>query len=54
MSSRIESYGQLFRLAQGTGLGTDLTSKLDQGLHLGGLGLPGYDNLSAALGPGSG
>ncbi len=51
MSSRIESYGQLFRLTQGTGVGTDLTGKLDQGLHAGGLGLPGYDNLSSALGP---
>ena len=54
MSSRIESYGQLFRLTQGTGVGTDLTSKLDQGLHAAGLGLPGYDNLSTAMGPGSG
>ena len=54
MSSRIESYGQLFRLTQGTGVGTDLVSKLDQGLHAAGLGLPGYDNLSTAMGPGGG
>jgi hypothetical protein len=54
LSSRIESYGQLFRVAQGTGVGTDLTSKLDQVLNLGGLPLPGYDNLKAALGPGGG
>lgn len=51
LSSRIESYGQLFRVAQGTGVGTDLTSKLDQVLNLGGLPLPGYDNLKSALGP---
>jgi hypothetical protein len=54
LSSRIESYGQLFRVAQGTGVGTDLTSKLDQVLNLGGLRLPGYDNLKSALGPGGG
>lgn len=54
LSSRIESYGQLFRVAQGTGVGTDLTSKLDQVLNLGGLPLPGYDNLKSALGPGGG
>jgi hypothetical protein len=54
LSSRIESYGQLFRIAQGTGAGTDLTSKLDQVLHLGGLSLPSYDNLKSALGPGNG
>ena len=52
MSSRIESYGQLFRITQGTGVGTDLTSKLDQVLNLDGLPLPGYDNLKSALGPG--
>jgi hypothetical protein len=54
LSSRIESYGQLFRVAQGTGVGTDLTSKLDQVLNLGGLPLPGYDNLKSALGPNGG
>ena len=54
LSSRIESYGQLFRVAQGTGVGTDLTSKLDQVLNLGGLPLPGYDNLKSALGPSGG
>ena len=54
MSSRIESYGQLFRITQGTGVGTDLTSKLDQVLNHGGLPLPGYDNLKSALGPGGG
>lgn len=54
LSSRIESYGQLFRIAQGTGVGTDLTSKLNQVLNLGGLPLPGYDNLKSALGPGGG
>lgn len=54
LSSRVESYGQLFRVAQGTGVDTDLTSKLDQVLNLGGLRLPGYDNLESALGPGGG
>jgi hypothetical protein len=54
LSSRIESYGQLFRVAQGTGVGTDLTSKLDQVLNLGGLPLPGYDNLKSVLGPSGG
>jgi hypothetical protein len=54
LSSRVESYGQLFRIAQGTGVGTDLTSKLDQVLNLGGLPLPGYDNLKSALGPAGG
>jgi hypothetical protein len=54
LSSRIESYGQLFRITQATGVGTDLTSKLDQVLNLGGLPLPGYDNLQSTLGPGGG
>jgi hypothetical protein len=54
MTSRIESYAQLFQITQGTGIGTDLTDKLDQALNLGGLPLPGYDNLKSWLGPGDG
>jgi hypothetical protein len=45
ITSRVQIAQNLFRLTQGTGVGTDLTSKLDSILHLGGLKLPGWDNI---------
>jgi hypothetical protein len=54
VSSRIDGYAQLFRLTQGTGVGADLTSKLDSTLNFAGLPLPGYDNLKSAMSTGGG
>jgi hypothetical protein len=54
VSSRIDSYAQLFRLTQGTGVGADLTSKLDSTLNFAGLPLPGYDDLKSAMSTGGG
>ena len=49
LTSRIESYQALFRITQGTGLGTDAASKLDSTFHYFHEDLPGYDNLGSAL-----
>jgi hypothetical protein len=54
LTSRIDIYDRLFRIAQGTGIDIDLTDKLDQILNLGGLPLPGYDNLKSAFDSGHG
>lgn len=53
VTSRIEVLGSEFRLVQATGVGADLTSKLDSVLNAFGLPLPGYDNLKHALPGGS-
>jgi hypothetical protein len=45
ITSRVQIAQNLFRLTQTTGVGTDLTSKLDSILHLAGLNLPGWDNI---------
>jgi hypothetical protein len=49
LTSRIEGYQELFRVTQGTGVATDMASKLDSALNHYGLPLPGYDNLKSAL-----
>jgi hypothetical protein len=49
LTSRIEGYQALFRIAQGTGVGVDAASKLDSTLHYFHQHLPGYDNLASAL-----
>jgi hypothetical protein len=49
LTSRIESYQALFRIAQGTGLGVDAADKLDSTAHHFHKHLPGYDNLESAL-----
>ena len=49
LTSRIESYQALFRITQGTGLGTDAAGKLDSTFHYFHEDLPGYDNLGSAL-----
>lgn len=49
LTSRVEVLGSEFRLVQGTGVGADLTSKLDSVLHAFGQPLPGYDNVQHAL-----
>jgi hypothetical protein len=45
LTSRIENYQALFRITQGTGLGTDAADKLDSAGHP----LPGWEDLKSAL-----
>jgi len=45
LTSRIESYQSLFRITQGTGLGTDAADKLDSAGHP----LPGWEDFKSAL-----
>jgi hypothetical protein len=49
VTSRIEGYQQLVRMTQGTGVTTDMTSKLDAALNYVHLPLPVWDDLKAAL-----
>ena len=45
MTSRIQGYQALFRIAQGTGLGADAADKLDSLGHP----LPGWEDLKSVL-----
>ena len=50
LTTRIESYQTLFRITQGTGLGTDAADKLGSAGHP----LPGWEDLKSALPHGAG
>lgn len=44
-TDRIESYYKLFRITQSTGVGTDMTSKLDSALNAAHVAMPAYDSI---------
>ncbi|MGH3244926.1 MAG: hypothetical protein ACRDOI_01725, partial [Trebonia sp.] len=45
LETRVEVYGNLFRITQGLGVGTDMAGRLDTALNAAGVPVPGYDSI---------